>query len=104
VSNLTIAVAAIYNNMGNLELAQGNTEEAAQYYDQAIEIWVNGGDETSTHLALTYLCVGRDWMLRGVLPEALKYTALSDDLLAQTVSGDKGFMAKYVLWSRIRTR
>lgn len=91
---LTVIVAAIYNNLGNVELAVGNTEEAIECYDRATQIWVNGGDATATRLALTYLCIGRVRMLQGKLTEAMELTAWSEDLFVRTTGKEKGFMAK----------
>lgn len=88
------SVAAIYNNLGNLELAQGNTEEAIEYFNRATQIWVDGGDATASRLALTYLCVGRVRMLQGNLADAMELTAWSEDLFIRTIGKDKGFMAK----------
>jgi tetratricopeptide (TPR) repeat protein len=91
---LTSTVAGIYNNLGNLELATGNTDEASSYYDKALQIWVEGGDDTASHLALTYLCVGRVHMLCGELKEANKLTSQAEALLLRTTGEGKGFMAK----------
>jgi tetratricopeptide (TPR) repeat protein len=92
---LSFVVAAIYNNLGNVELATGNPEDALRYFNLAIPIWKAGGDKTATHLALSYLCVGRVYMFQGKLIEALKMTSQSDTLFMRTVGGDRGFMAKY---------
>jgi hypothetical protein len=90
-------VAAVFNNLGNAELATGNLEDSMDYFNRAIPIWKAGGDKTATHLALTYLCVGRVHMLQGKLSEAMKWTTQSDAFFVRTIGADKGFMAKYGL-------
>jgi tetratricopeptide (TPR) repeat protein len=92
---LSFVVAAINNNLGNVELATGNPEDALKCFDLAIPIWKAGGDKTATHLALSYLCVGRVYMLQGKLTDALRMTSQSDSLFMRTTGSDKGFMAKY---------
>lgn len=90
-------VAAIYNNLGNAELATGNPEDSMAYFNRAIPIWRDGADSTAQHLALTYLCVGRVYMLQGRLLEALKMTSQADALFLRTTGPSTGFMAKYGL-------
>jgi tetratricopeptide (TPR) repeat protein len=92
---LSFVVAAIYNNLGNVELATGNPEDALRCFNLAIPIWKAGGDKTATHLALSYLCVGRVYMFQGKLADALRMTSQSDTLFMRTTGGDRGFMAKY---------
>ncbi|PMD63260.1 uncharacterized protein K444DRAFT_626991 [Hyaloscypha bicolor E] len=87
------SVAAIQNNLGNVELATGNPEDALRCFNLAIPIWKAGGDKTATHLALSYLCVGRVYMFQGKLTEALRMTSQSDTLFMRTTGGDRGFMA-----------
>lgn len=93
LSHKDIGIASIYHNLGNLELAQGNTEEAMERYNRATQIWVDGGDTTASRLALTYLCIGRVRMLQGNLSKAMEQTALSEALFVRTIGRDKGFMA-----------
>jgi hypothetical protein len=88
-------VAASYNNMGNLELAQGNAEAAIDYFNRATHVWVDGGAATASRLALTYLCIGRVRMLQRNLTAAMEMTARSEDLFTRTVGKDKGFMTEY---------
>jgi len=86
-------IAAIYNNLGNLETASGNLDEAKDYYDRATMIWRAGGDKNASYLALTYLCVGRMHMLRGNLKDAEKWTSQAESLFVRTVGPNKGIMA-----------
>jgi tetratricopeptide (TPR) repeat protein len=87
-------VAAVFNNLGNAELAIGNLDDSMDYFNRAIKIWRAGGDATATHLALTYLCVNRVYTLQGKLNEAMKMITQSDALFTRTIGMDKGFMAK----------
>lgn len=96
-AELTNAVGAIYHNLGNLELAQGNPEDAIERFNRATQIWVDAGDAQASRLAVTYLCVGRVRMHQGNLAEAMELTAWSEDLFTRTIGKDKGFMAKFVL-------
>ena len=77
-------VAGVYNNLGNLETASGNLAESSDYFERATLIWVAGGDATASHLALTYLCMGRMHMLRGNFHEAEKNTTLSESMFVRT--------------------
>jgi hypothetical protein len=71
-------VAGIQNNLGNLEIASGNLAESRDYFERATPIWIAGGDATASHLALTYLCMGRMHMLQGNFLEAEKNTKNSE--------------------------
>jgi tetratricopeptide (TPR) repeat protein len=87
------AVASIYNNMGNLETAQGNLQESRNYFDRAVQIWADGGDATATTLAFTYLSAGRMHMLQGNLTEAMNLTLIAESIIIRTFGADKGIMA-----------
>jgi tetratricopeptide (TPR) repeat protein len=91
---LTVLVASIYSNLGNLELATGNAEEASEYFDQSVKLWKEGGEATAFNLALTYLNIARLQKLRGQLDAAMETTMLSESLFKRTMGQDKGFMAK----------
>ncbi|KAG4441817.1 hypothetical protein IFR05_002681 [Cadophora sp. M221] len=88
-------IAAIYNNLGNLELAMGNEIEAEEYYIQSMNIWLIGGDKTAEQMAITYLCLARFHMLQCNFSEAMRYTSLSETLFVRTMGADMGFMANY---------
>ena len=86
----------MFNNLGNLETASGNVTESQEYFEKASQIWKEGGDATATHLALTYLCMGRMHMLRLDLKEAERMTQLAESLFIRTVGkANKGFLALY---------
>jgi hypothetical protein len=88
-------VASIYSNLGNVELATGNAEDASDYFDRSVKLWMEGGDATAYNLALTYLNVARLQKLRGQLDAAMRTTMLSESLFVRTIGTDRGFMAKY---------
>jgi tetratricopeptide (TPR) repeat protein len=88
-------VASAYSNLGNVELASGNIEDASDYYDRSVKLWMEGGDATASNLALTYLNMARLQKLQGQLDVAMRTTMLSESLFARTTGTDKGFMAKY---------
>jgi hypothetical protein len=75
--------AGVYNNLGNLETASGNLVESSDYFERATLIWVAGGDATASHLALTYLSVGRMHMLQGNFREAEKNMTLSESIFVR---------------------
>jgi hypothetical protein len=58
--------------------------ESSDYFERATLIWVAGGDATASHLALTYLCVGRMHMLQGNFREAERNTNLSESIFIRT--------------------
>jgi tetratricopeptide (TPR) repeat protein len=91
---LTVLVASIYSNLGNLELATGNAEEASEYFDQSVKLWMEGGEATAFNLALTYLNIARLQKLRGQLDAAMRTTMMSEILFTRTIGINKGFMAK----------
>lgn len=93
----------MYNNLGNLELATGKTTQANEYYENALQIWLAGGDDTAFSLAVTYLCMGRLHMLRGKYADAHTYTTYSSELLGRTTGSNKGFLALYVSLSVVRS-
>jgi len=86
-------IAAIYNNLGNLETASGNLQESQTYFNRASLIWSAGGDKTAHSLALTYLCMGRMHMLRGALQEAERMNRTAETLFVRLLGADKGMMA-----------
>ncbi|KAL2064599.1 hypothetical protein VTL71DRAFT_3736 [Oculimacula yallundae] len=86
-------LAAIYNNLGNLELAMGNMEEAEEHYNQSMKLWLLGGDKTAEQLAITYLCQARFHMLKRDFKEAMRYTSLSESLIVRTSGADQQSMA-----------
>jgi hypothetical protein len=58
--------------------------EASNYFERATLIWVAGGDATAFHLALTYLCVGRMYMLSGNFRDAEAKTTLAEAMFIRT--------------------
>jgi len=85
-------VAGIYNNLGNLDLASNNVDDAIVWYNRSARIWKQGGDSTAANLALTYLCMARYLMLRGELDEALSMTTKSEALFSRTQGNEAGFI------------
>jgi hypothetical protein len=57
--------------------------ESSDYFERATLIWVAGGDTTASHLALTYLSVGRMHMLKGNFREAEKKMTLSESMFVR---------------------
>jgi hypothetical protein len=57
--------------------------ESSDYFERATLIWVAGGDATAFSLALTYLCVGRMYMLQGNFLKAEKNTTDSESIFVR---------------------
>jgi tetratricopeptide (TPR) repeat protein len=58
-------MAIVLGNLGNIESAQGNLEEALELLTQAARIRERIGDEAAVMLALNYLQIGRVYFLKG---------------------------------------
>jgi tetratricopeptide (TPR) repeat protein len=87
-------MASILANMGNLEYADGNLDEALVYYNQAMEIRTRLGDIAANRLALSYLQIGRVHLQRKMVDEALIMFAKSEALFVRTVGGSRQHMAR----------
>jgi tetratricopeptide (TPR) repeat protein len=91
---LIIKVGAIYHNLGNMETATGNLDEAIDNYQQATEIYMK--HEAASQLALTDLCVGRLYLLQNKYQEARNMVARSEALFVRELGTERGFAAQYV--------
>lgn len=85
----------MYHNLGDLELADGETQEALDYLERAKGIYMQWGDSAADKMALTHLCIGRVQMSKGQLAEAMASTNISEVIFKRTSGSDKGFMVKY---------
>lgn len=52
-------VALTLNNLGNLETATKNYDKALGFYDRAVRIYLDMGEEAESQLGITYLGIGR---------------------------------------------
>ncbi|RDW59780.1 hypothetical protein BP6252_12867 [Coleophoma cylindrospora] len=83
-----------YHNMGNLESACENHEEAMVYFDRAIAIRTQAGDDATDLLALALLCKARAYYCLDNLDDAFKITARSEALFVRkSGSSEKHFLA-----------
>lgn len=62
---MSLTKSSIRANLGNVESAQGNLEEALELLTQAARIRENIGDDAAVMLALNYLQIGRVYFLKG---------------------------------------
>ncbi|PVH79053.1 hypothetical protein DL98DRAFT_633450 [Cadophora sp. DSE1049] len=85
-------LAAIHNNLGNLEAAVGNLEAAIPHYHRAQNIWIQGGDTMQETLAISYLNLGRLYTLKGMLDKALEFTAKSNTTVQKVYGPKAAFM------------
>lgn len=80
--------------MGNLEDASGNQSEALRYYAQAIEIREKCGDQASSLLATTYLCLSRVYYARENYDVAFNILGKSESLFVKTIGQAGHLMAQ----------
>jgi len=88
-----LELSVSYHNMGNLETATDNLDDAMDYFERAIAIRVDGGDTAASLLAFSYLCMSRVHYLRGEYDTAQKIVAQSEFLFSHTSGADALFMA-----------
>lgn len=80
--------------MGNLESACDNHEEAMRYFDRAIVIRTQAGDDAADLLALALLCKARAYYCLSELDEAFKFAARSEALFQRkSGSSENHFLA-----------
>jgi tetratricopeptide (TPR) repeat protein len=83
--------------MGNLESADStmdNLEKAMDYFQRAIAIRIEGGDEVASLLANSYLCMSRAYFFKKEYESALNMVAQSEALFVHTIGPDAHFMAQ----------
>lgn len=102
ISNFRVLQLSIpYHNMGNLETANSITTEtldkAMGYFNRAIAIRIEGGDEAAALLANSYLCLSRVYFLRKDYSNARKKVSEAEALFFRTSGGEAHFMAQYGL-------
>lgn len=85
--------AYMYHNMGNLETGSGKYEEALEYYNKAVKIRKELGENVAGQMGLTYLCIGRLYYFRGSYDEAMSKLAESEGLFVRSSDDDTHFMA-----------
>ncbi len=83
--------------MGNLESDSDNLDEAVEYFNKAITIQIDRGDEAATLLAISYLCLARAYYRMKNYTTAFSILRQSESLFFRTVGADAAFMAQYVL-------
>jgi len=92
-----LELSSAYHNMGNLESASKNFDEAMEYFKRAIAIRVEGGnvrdDTAAILLAVSYLCVSRVHFLKEDYETALNMCAQSEALFFRTSGANAQFMA-----------
>ncbi|KAH8602772.1 P-loop containing nucleoside triphosphate hydrolase protein [Bisporella sp. PMI_857] len=82
-----------YHNMGNLEYADDNLDEAIEYFEKAITLRSNAGDSAASLLANSYLCYSRVHYRRGEYRKSWGILGESEALFFRTKGPDDHFMA-----------
>lgn len=86
----------ILHNLGNLESARGNYDDAWELLSRSREIRIRQGDPAASQLALSNLCIGRLHTLWGNNDEATKWLSQAELLFVRTLSTSKHHIAQYV--------
>jgi tetratricopeptide (TPR) repeat protein len=89
-------VAIILGNLGNVESAEGNYEEALELFQKAADIHSRLGDSQVLFLALSWMQMGRVYFLQEKPEDAHKMFQKSENLLQRTGSPNKHYLAQYV--------
>jgi tetratricopeptide (TPR) repeat protein len=89
-------VASSLANLGNVETADENYEEARTLYQQAARIREEIGDSAATMLALTYLQIGRVDTLERKYQDGLKMLQRSESLFNRQTGSRLHYLAESV--------
>lgn len=81
------------HNLGNMEHAAGNYDQALQYFGRAVEIRLKIGDAVALHLATTYLGIGRCYAEQKKFDDSVKMYGQAEQLFVRTLGAQKHFMA-----------
>lgn len=86
-------IAICLHNMGNMEHAAGNYDEALSFYNRAAQIRHAIGNSAAFLLGSTYLGIGRCHQGKEEFGEARKAYSKAEQLFIRTVKSDGAFMA-----------
>ncbi|KAI9817882.1 MAG: hypothetical protein M1827_001001 [Pycnora praestabilis] len=86
-------LANTINNMGNLEAAEGQLEQALEYFREAERIRIKLGDDSAVSLATTYMTIGRTHLLQKDFAEAAKHFERSETLILRSMGPSSPSMA-----------
>lgn len=87
-------IAISMGNLGNVESALGNYDEAQELLLQAARIREAIGNDAAVYLGLTYLQLGRVEFLRNNLEEAFRYYQRCEGVLMTEAGQDKWVLAE----------
>jgi len=86
-------VAISLANLGNVEAAEDNLDEALDYYREAAAIREHIGDAAATMLGLNYLQIGRVYFLQGDFNHAYDMYQKSEGIFNKRVGKNRSFTA-----------
>lgn len=86
-------IAISLANLGNVEAAEGNLDEASVLFEQAAAIREHIGDPAATMLALNYLQLGRVFFQKGDYPHAYDLYQRSEGIFNKRVGRNRNFTA-----------
>ena len=85
--------AVVLGNLGNVETAEGNYQQALEYLMDAARIREGAGDEAASHLALAYMQIGRVHAWQNKDTEAYQSYQKCEGILNRRVGRNSLFLA-----------
>ena len=85
--------AVVLANLGNVETAEGNYEQALEYLKQGAEIREAMGDDAATLLAVNYMQIGRVYALQDKKTDAYQMYQKCEGILNRRVGRNKFYTA-----------
>jgi tetratricopeptide (TPR) repeat protein len=86
-------VAMTLANLGNIEAAEGNLDEALELFEQAAAIREKVGDTAASMLAMNFLMIGRVWFLKGDYLQAYELYQRSEAMFMKKVGQTRSLTA-----------
>ena len=85
-------IALVLGNLGNVESADGNNTLALEYLEKAADMRSKLGDDVAVYLALTYMQIGRTYILQNRDTDAYQLLQKSEALLNRKSWRNKLFL------------
>jgi len=83
-----------FQNMGNLESATGNLDDAMKFFEKEIAVRIDAGDAAATLLANSYLCLSRVYHLKREYEQSFKILAEAEALFFRTSASNDYFLSR----------
>lgn len=78
-------VAISYANLGNVESAKGNLNDALEWFEKAAKIRQKSADSSGTMLGLNYIQIGRTYFLKGDWTRAYEFYQRSEGIFNKMI-------------------